>query len=76
MPWPRLSRSASPGESLLPLVELPNADAASSGSSSRARSRDRREDRPTPKSRHTRSSSSVSKVGRQIRGFEDIVNLQ
>lgn len=62
MPWPRISRSASPGDSLLPLVELPGADAGSSDSLSRARSRDRREDGSTPRTRHTRSASSVSKV--------------
>jgi Ca2+-transporting ATPase len=63
MPWPRLSRSASPGESVLPLVELPATDATSSGQPSRARSRDRPEDGSASRRRHIRSSSSISKVG-------------
>jgi Ca2+-transporting ATPase len=62
MPWPRLSRSASPGPgqgNLLPLSNLPTIQGASSEiPSPRRRSRDLSRSR----SGHTRSSSSVAKV--------------
>lgn len=61
MPWPRISRSASPGPgnySSLPLTNLPTIQAANSEPPSRPRSRDRSRSR----SGHTRSSSSVAKV--------------
>ncbi|TVY76028.1 Calcium-transporting ATPase [Lachnellula suecica] len=57
MPWPRISRSASPGSSYLPMTNIPRVEAASSEPPSRPRSRDRSRSR----SRHTRSSSSVAK---------------
>ncbi|KAG9243455.1 calcium-transporting P-type ATPase-like protein [Calycina marina] len=57
MPWPRISRSASPGASLLPLVQVPTISSPSSEPPSRPRSLDRSRSRST----HTRTSSSVAK---------------
>ena len=62
MAWPRLSRSASPGGSLLPLAHLPTVNAALSESTEQSRSRERSRSRARPG--HTRSSSSVAKVSR------------
>ncbi|PMD60632.1 calcium-transporting ATPase type 2C member 1 [Hyaloscypha bicolor E] len=60
MAWPRLSRSASPGpgQTLLPLANLPTINAANSEPPSRPRSRNRSSSRSR---QHSRSSSSVAK---------------
>lgn len=60
MPWPRLSRSASPGNgrNYLPMSHLPTIEAANSEPPSRPRSRNRSRSR----SRHSRSSSAVAQV--------------
>lgn len=60
MAWARISRSASPGGSLLPMTNLPTIETAHlSEPPSRSRSRD---DRSRSRSRHTRTSSSIAKV--------------
>jgi len=68
MPWPRLSRSASPGpgqgQTLLPLSNLPTISAANSEPPSRPRSRNRSRSRSR---HHSRSSSSVAKVSLSAR---------
>ncbi|KAF8851285.1 calcium-transporting P [Acephala macrosclerotiorum] len=58
MAWPRISRSASPGASLLPLTNLP------AGDNSRLEPPSRREspDRSRSRSRHERTSSSIAKT--------------
>ena len=78
MPWPHLSRSASPGagENLLPLTNVPTLNAISEPpsrprSTERARSRDSR-------SRHNRSPSSVAKVrpmAHRVRRWPNLVTV-
>ncbi|KUJ18694.1 calcium-transporting P-type ATPase-like protein [Mollisia scopiformis] len=58
MAWPRISRSASPGGSLLPMTNLPVVDTPNSEPSTRRRSIDRSRSR----SRHARTSSSIAKT--------------
>ncbi|PQE18719.1 Calcium-transporting P-type ATPase protein [Rutstroemia sp. NJR-2017a BBW] len=61
MAWPRLTRSVSPGGTLLPMVNLPSGTEREPNSEpvSRPRSRDRDRTRP---SKHVRSSSAMAKV--------------
>ncbi|PVH69989.1 putative Ca/Mn-transporting ATPase [Cadophora sp. DSE1049] len=58
MGWPRISRSASPGGSLLPLSNLPTIEASNSEPPSRPRSEGRSRSRSRS---HVRSSSSIAK---------------
>lgn len=68
MAWPRVSRSESPGGSLLPLAQIPTI--ANSEPSSRQESRNRSRSR----SGHQRSSSSIAKV-RLLHSLQDTANL-